>query len=230
MDGKGDGVGLSREKTVGRVMNAAALAVAVLALLLQFASPGPAGPPGSAGADGADGPEGVAGLACWDLDQDGAPDIPSEDANGDLAVGVLDCRGPRGPGALVVSDGEIAVVAVNDTCTEFPGLRVTVDAPGPGLVVLHGTVVVRIQHAYGVPDNTWVNLAASGGCAFSAYSSVISVPAAAATGEYYVTAPMQRTYALSGPASVTYGVNGISEAGSVDYFFQGSLAAVFYPS
>ena len=53
---------------------------------------GPQGPPGEAGAQGPAGPPGEPGLACWDLDQDGEPDI-AEDRNLDGLYNTLDCLG-----------------------------------------------------------------------------------------------------------------------------------------
>ncbi len=44
------------------------------------------GPPGAAGVDGSD------GINCWDLNQNGIPDLPDEDLNGDGVVDVLDCN------------------------------------------------------------------------------------------------------------------------------------------
>ncbi|MEM4402440.1 MAG: hypothetical protein QW376_08195 [Candidatus Caldarchaeum sp.] len=36
------------------------------------------------------------GLKCWDLNGNGRPDLPAEDANGDGKVDALDCKGPKG--------------------------------------------------------------------------------------------------------------------------------------
>ena len=53
---------------------------------------GPQGPQGEAGAQGSPGPQGAPGLACWDLDEDGEPDI-AEDRNLDGLYNTLDCLG-----------------------------------------------------------------------------------------------------------------------------------------
>ncbi|MBI5077341.1 collagen-like protein [Candidatus Falkowbacteria bacterium] len=58
----------------------------------QEGEPGIAGPQGEQGSPGEAGP---AGVSCWDLNADGVQDT-AEDANGDGAVDVLDCRGPKG--------------------------------------------------------------------------------------------------------------------------------------
>lgn len=62
-------------------------------------SPGLQGLPGEQGDKGdagEQGPAGQDGLNCWDLDGDGAKDLPDEDANGDGMVDVADCKGPKG--------------------------------------------------------------------------------------------------------------------------------------
>jgi hypothetical protein len=69
---------------------------------------GATGPQGPAGADGAAGvagpigltgpigPQGVAGLACWDANQNGVCDLPSEDHDSSSTCDVSDCLGPSG--------------------------------------------------------------------------------------------------------------------------------------
>ena len=51
---------------------------------------GATGPAGAAGVDGSD------GISCWDLNENGVPDLPDEDTNGDGVVNVEDCRAPGG--------------------------------------------------------------------------------------------------------------------------------------
>ena len=52
-------------------------------------SDGAAGANGAAGAPGADGAD---GFSCWDLNQNGAGDLPDEDINSDGVVDTLDCN------------------------------------------------------------------------------------------------------------------------------------------
>ena len=57
---------------------------------------GSAGVAGATGATGPSGTDGTAGLNCWDLNQNGIPDLATEDLNRDGVVDVLDCRTPSG--------------------------------------------------------------------------------------------------------------------------------------
>lgn len=51
---------------------------------------------GPKGEKGEKGDPGEPGINCWDLNQNGVPDLPDEDRNNDGAVNVLDCIGPKG--------------------------------------------------------------------------------------------------------------------------------------
>lgn len=51
---------------------------------------------GDDGDDGLNGLSGSNGVACWDLNQNGSPDVLTEDRNGDGLVDVLDCQGAAG--------------------------------------------------------------------------------------------------------------------------------------
>jgi hypothetical protein len=48
------------------------------------------------GQNGTTGATGATGVSCWDLNGNGAKDLPAEDVNGDLFVNVLDCTGAEG--------------------------------------------------------------------------------------------------------------------------------------
>jgi hypothetical protein len=69
---------------------------------------GPAGMNGMDGSDGTDGADGSDGVACWDLNANGACDIPAEDPNDDAACDVLDCEGGDGVACWDLN--------ANDTC------------------------------------------------------------------------------------------------------------------
>ena len=101
------------------------------------------------GDDGRDGSDGAAGLACWDLNENGIPDFPDEDTNGDGVIDVNDCRGDSGssgsgdlgdPDTLetLIAKGEPIVVTITDaTVASPPVLALTVaDADGNPLTNL----------------------------------------------------------------------------------------------
>jgi hypothetical protein len=58
---------------------------------------GPAGPQGDTGEQGPAGSDGTDGYHCWDLNQNHACDLGSEDINTDEVCNTLDCTGPTGP-------------------------------------------------------------------------------------------------------------------------------------
>ncbi len=137
---------------MAKMLGAAALALAVVALIVSFAIPGPAGiagapgapgatgatgpagPTGATGATGATGPAGPAGADgtngtnCWDLNQNGVPDVATEDLNGDTVVDVADCTGPTGPAGPQGPAG--GILPSGSTLRGFFGLGWTADAPG----------------------------------------------------------------------------------------------------
>ena len=82
---------------LGKFRLAALLAVSMLAIGIAGCE-GDDGDNGAAGPAGADGAEGPAGLACWDLNENGEPDLVlpdppfTEDLNGVEVVDVLDCN------------------------------------------------------------------------------------------------------------------------------------------
>ena len=97
----------------GKWISIVSLILAVLAIVMAIGMPlvipgpageeGPQGPQGPQGNDGlqgpvgADGAVGPDGIECWDLNGNGAGDMPAEDINGDLVVDVNDCTGLQGP-------------------------------------------------------------------------------------------------------------------------------------
>ena len=81
----------------------AAFATVMLALAGCEGDDGKDGVAGAPGSPGSDGSDGAPGLSCWDLNQNGVPDFPDEDTNGDGVIDVLDCRSTGGsftPAAL----------------------------------------------------------------------------------------------------------------------------------
>ncbi|MFQ6128570.1 MAG: hypothetical protein ACE5QW_06680, partial [Thermoplasmata archaeon] len=93
-------------------------------------------------------------IACWDLNQNGVPDLPAEDLNGDGIVDVNDCTGPQGPAGpgavmstvMLVSPSGVAMSG----CTNYYSIDITV--PGPGTVVLYSFMHFWIEHTSGTTD------------------------------------------------------------------------------
>ncbi len=88
------------------------------------------GSDGDTGASGSDGSDGGDGINCWDLNENGVPDLPDEDLNGDGVVDVFDCRVP-GPSVglnlgseeivdLLVSGGEPIVADITAAVVSSP--------------------------------------------------------------------------------------------------------------
>jgi len=77
------------------------------------------GQDGADGADGQDGADGDDGYSCWDLNQNGIPDLPDEDLNADGVVDMFDCHGEDLTGvvarAVIKSDGVNATAPNNIT-------------------------------------------------------------------------------------------------------------------
>ena len=73
-----------------------ALALALLSATLVVGCSSSDGKNGTDGTPGTPGAAGDAGLNCWDLNQNGVPDLATEDVNKDGVVDVLDCRTPSG--------------------------------------------------------------------------------------------------------------------------------------
>jgi len=91
----------------------AALLLVTSALFLGLSGCG--GSDGDRGPSGSDGSDGDAGLACWDLNENGIPDFPDEDTNGDGVIDVLDCRAPGADqGGLDLSSPEIVDMLVEN--------------------------------------------------------------------------------------------------------------------
>ncbi|MGI9263637.1 MAG: tetrathionate reductase family octaheme c-type cytochrome [Gammaproteobacteria bacterium] len=90
-----------------KIRLAAFLAIAMLALGTagcggSDGDTGPAGAAGADGVDGTDGSDGNNGINCWDLNENGVPDFPDEDLNGDGVVDVLDCNANVGDDVGVI--------------------------------------------------------------------------------------------------------------------------------
>ena len=260
---------------VSKALGILAVLLSALALVVNFAIPGPAGPQGECGpqgllgpqgepgtngapgADGAQGPAGADGIRCWDLNQNGTPDL-SEDLNGDMAVDVQDCTGPRGPegpmglqgppglqgpqgqqgppgpGSLMAYDELDSQVAIGSICTHYVGAEVTISVPGPGTIVVSAVVQVQVDHTSSSADDIvfLVVSAMTTDCALAPSTAVVNVIAGEPIGAYAKTVPIMRGFAVNAAGTYTYNVNGVMWMGASasDAFLRAVTVAVFYPS
>jgi hypothetical protein len=88
----------------GRFRLATLLSVIVLGLGIAGCE-GDDGDDGATGAAGPPGEDGSSGLSCWDLNENGVPDLPDEDLNGDGVVNVLDCNATANAAIIPIGDG-----------------------------------------------------------------------------------------------------------------------------
>jgi len=187
---------------------------------------------------GLQGNPGNDGLYCWDLNGNGVPDVGTEDRNGDLTVDVGDCTGLQGPAgpsgrSIVATDTNVAAIPITASCTAFPGSDVTITVPGPGVIVVMATVIVRLDHIIGVLDNAWLSVSSpAADCTFTAETSLALVPDVEPTAWYYETVPLLRAFNVAGSGTYTYYLNGMMVAGASvnDSFAASSMIAVYYPT
>ncbi len=143
-----------------------------------------------------------------------------------LALGLL------GPAAVMAQSSRGGPLTIGPTCTHYTGAEVTIRVPRAGTVVVSATVGVGINHTFGLEDDARIVVATSGSdCALTNYTAFISVPPTLGTDPYfYETVPLLRPFPVSGPATVTFYVNGVMASGadSRDRFDSASLVAVFH--
>jgi len=90
----------------GNFRLAAVLSVAVLGLALAGCS-GDDGNDGAQGPAGQPGADGSNGFNCWDLNENGIPDFPEEDLNGDGEINVLDCNALANQTVMIGNGSEL---------------------------------------------------------------------------------------------------------------------------
>ncbi len=199
---------------MGTALGATALALAIVAMAMNAAIPGPAGAAGPPGAPGAKGDKGDTG------------------ANGTAGPGgPAGPRGPPGPGALMVNGSVYATVPIGAGCTRYAGSEVTLTVPGPGTIVVSAVLVVLLEHAAGTRDDNWDMLSDSTtDCSYSATAALAVVTDSEPTDIYWESVPLLRTFAVPAAGTYTYGINGVMHFGAsaLDAFYSASVVAVFY--
>ena len=221
---------------LAKALSVVAVLLAVVALAINFVVPGPAGAVGATGTNGqngADGADGTNGINCWDLNGNGVPDLATEDLNGDLAVDVLDCTGPAGPGTIMSTSARFSGMTFTATCAAYTGSEVTITVPGPGTVVVTSYVMIRIGHTAAASEDISMAVinAAPDTCPNNSYTSFENVVANSPTGSYIKNTFIQIPFTVAGAGSYTYYLNARHFFGPGGTTIErATLIAVFYPS
>lgn len=166
---------------------------------------------GTNGTNGSNGSNGSDGLDCWDLNGNGAPDVATEDRNGDGVVDVDDCVGNNGTnGTNGVSNGTVNGTLTGDIGGPAEGVAVatvpdvgvtdTTDSAGQFTLVLPvGVYTIKLTSAnYASKDLANVTVTAGGNINLTATLT--------ANNPIVLTAPVASAPVGFGTAGVTLSV------------------------
>lgn len=174
--------------------------------------PGPPGPPGTPGPPGPAGPEGGAG----------PPGPPGPEG----------AQGRPGNTTLLASAARSQLASIGASCKSF--LAVTLDAPGPGAVVVTAHLQATLKHAKNQRDRAVFHMGTgphdcSGDAASSGVFTVVA--GAPSDGAYEATVSFTRDFRVAG-GPATFHLNGLMEAGAddLDRWVGATLRAQFFPS
>lgn len=127
----------------------------------------------------------------------------------------------------------------DDICTEHSGLMLTVEAPGPGLILITGTVSIEFEHYAGIQDWGRFRVATpSEACAAPGlWDVVFSLNQEHADSYYQQTLPATRALDVFEAGTYTFSVYGMMEQGfspgtpgfPSDRYLWGNLQGVWYP-
>jgi len=186
------------------ILGIAALALAVVALVVGFAIPGPTGPAGANGANGATG-----------------------------ATGAQGPQGPAGAGTLMTTNSTANAVVLAATCTQYTGAEISITVPRAGQVVINANVMLDIQHTTGTRDVAYVVVQNNtSACPDDPYLGIMVVQSGLPTDTYWNSIAVMNNYTVSAAGTYTFYVNGRMAAGAsaTDQFWYANLVAVFYPA
>lgn len=236
---------------VSKVLSVVAVLLAVAALAINFVIPGPAGAAGADGTDGVDGdpgsqglqgqqgaagaqgPAGTNGINCWDLNQNGVPDVGTEDLNGDLVVDVLDCRGPAGGGGAVIASSSdlFSGVTIGAVCTTYTGAEVTITVPSAGMITVVTTMVIAIDHTVGSGDEVDVYIRDDPTlCGLDGWTTAMIIAQSEATDQYFGTVSAMGVFQVFAAGTYTYYINAVNFGGGAATWIDGAMIAIFYAS
>jgi hypothetical protein len=210
-----------RSSGLAKGLSVAATVIAVVALIVSFAIPGPVGPAGAKGDKGEIGDQGV----------QGNQGLPGNHGN-------IGPQGPIGPQGLPGNGTLMAYVTsgtpttITSSCVQYTGMAVTLTVPGPGAIVVLSTVMERINHVLGTRDNHWLRISpVSADCSNSDWMALFTIDSELPNDWAWPTISMQYAEPVSA-RTYTYYVNGLMFEGAdpSDEFQSGSMVAIFYPS
>jgi hypothetical protein len=119
----------------------------------------------------------------------------------------------------------------------YAGGTVTVNATGPGTVIVEANVWVQLTHVNGTDDDLrlYIGTTATDGGTFDEYNQVAwKIPSAYPTAsDINHTFTVRRMISISVAGSYTYYLNGYMASGYsayTDRFWYAAMHAVFYPS
>jgi hypothetical protein len=201
---------------------------------------GPAGPAGPAGAQGPAGPAGAAGAtgAMGPVGPQG-PIGPTGATGATGAMGATGATGPAGPagsGVIVsTSSGANTYFTALNTCVNYAGGTVTVNAPAAGTVLVVANAQMILYHTTGTLDEDQIAIGATAmDCGDWQDDVTWSTPAAFPTTSFQLTTfTVQRAFAVPAAGTYTYYLNGWKLSGGVaagaqDNFNFAALHAMYF--
>jgi len=203
------------------ILSVVALVLAGSALglsLTSSGSTGPAGPAGAAGATGTQGPTGPQG------------------ATGGLGpagpAGATGARGAPGPQAVINSSTVSVEQYFSTTCGNPPGAVQSIEASGPGVVVVTASVHLELVHSFDnfTADELFLSNA-SASCTGIGYDAA-AVTAELPTESYYTDATLVGSFDVNAAGTQTFYVNGydVSTGSDRSAMMWASFTAVYYPA
>jgi len=236
---------------VGKVLGAIAIALAIVAMAVNFVIPGPTGVAGAkgdtgltgqtgavgptgvtggTGATGPAGPQGPPGQNGTDGAQGPAGPVGPQGPPG--ADGPQGPAGPAGPGTLMGSSVVSTTQAITGTCSQYSGAEVTLTVPGPGTVVVTANPIIVLPHNAGTRNAVRVFLdTTSAVCTSDGYYAWTEVRGGLPGPEDYVAQlTPQKPFAIASAGTYAFYLNGILYDTGPASFYRGSIVAVFYPS
>lgn len=203
---------------VGQILNAMALLVAVAALTVSVAVPGPQGPAGATGSTGLQGPAGTNGT------------------NG--TNGADGAQGPPGPGTIMATSSAANYgQQVIGTCDHYTGAEVTITVPSAGTVMVTAVVDLAVYHTNGERDvYVLVVSNSSSTCTYFAnyYAAWVDIPYTDPTNLEGPSRTILQPFIMTAAGTYTFYVNGVDyyypTNPDLTYFARSAMVAVFYPS